>query len=91
MSRQNTRNRKPKASQADRVLARYADKIAALNAQVKSALVKSEMDYGALGALLEDAGNRYLDLAEDVRSRILVRRSKGYGPRSVRAAALSQC
>lgn len=81
MSRQNT-----KSNNIHRQIARYAKRVSALQAGLDVSLRKHDMNCGALGALMEDTGNRFLDLAEEIRETILARRSAESAPRSARTA-----
>lgn len=81
MSRQNTKN-----SNFRKQIAHYAKRVSVLQASLDTSLRKRDMNCGALGALMEDTGNRFLDLAEEIRAKILARRSEESAPRSARTA-----
>lgn len=88
MNRPSTKNKKAKrASSISSRAARYAKKISALQASTDAHLKRRGMNYIELGALMEDTGNRFLDLAEEIRMTILARRSVESAPKSARTAA----
>lgn len=81
MNRQST-----KSSNIHKQIARYAKRASVLQANLDASLRHRDMNCGALGALMEDTGNRFLDLAEEIRSQILARRSAEFAPKSARTA-----